>query len=37
VLAAREPDLARMMLLDLGRILSLKMRRTSELAERLAE
>lgn len=37
VLAAREPDLARMVLLDLGRILSLRLRATSALAARLAE
>lgn len=37
VLAAREPDLARMILLDLGRILSLRLRATSALAARLAE
>jgi CRP-like cAMP-binding protein len=37
VLAAREPDLARMILLDLGRILSLRLRSTSALAARLAE
>jgi CRP-like cAMP-binding protein len=37
VLAAREPDLARAILLDLGRILSLRLRRTSALAARLAE
>jgi CRP-like cAMP-binding protein len=37
VLAAREPDLARMALLDLGRILSLRLRRTSALAAKLAE
>jgi CRP-like cAMP-binding protein len=37
VLAAREPDLARRVLLDLGRILSLRLRATSALAARLAE
>ena len=37
VLAAREPDLARTMLLALGRILSLRLRSTSALAARLAE
>lgn len=37
VLAAREPDLARMILLDLGRILSLRLRATSALAARLVE
>lgn len=37
VLAAREPDLARMILLDLGRILSLRLRSTSALAARLVE
>jgi CRP-like cAMP-binding protein len=37
VLAAREPDLARAILLDLGRILSLRLRRTSALATRLVD
>jgi CRP-like cAMP-binding protein len=37
VLAAREPDLARMMLLDLGRILSIRLRRTSALIAKLVE
>ncbi|WP_273361984.1 Crp/Fnr family transcriptional regulator [Simplicispira suum] len=32
ILAARHPDLARMMLMDLGRILSMRLRRTMEMA-----
>jgi hypothetical protein len=37
VLAAREPELARALLLDLGRILSLRLRHTSALVARFAE
>jgi len=37
VLAAREPELARALLLDLGRILSLRLRQTSALVARFVE